>query len=212
MNIPALTMDKIQIIDYGQCNKGSVISAFKRLGTLFEVSHHPKEINEQIDKIILPGVSSFDTCVHALKKTGFWDYLKNPEKLENKKILGICAGAQILFEGSEEGNEEGLGLLEGLVKKIKPGGNIKIPHLGWNRMEANPSHPKPNLLTHVNLEKRFYFSHSYHFPKSDHSLAFVDYGCQFPVIISNESVTAIQFHPEKSYSQGLQLLKNFCTI
>ncbi len=205
-------MDKIQIIDYDQCNIGSVISAFKRLGTPFEIAHRPEEINKQIHKIILPGVSSFDTCVHALRNAGFWDCFKNPDTIKNKKILGICAGAQVLFEGSEEGEEEGLGIFKGFVKKLKPEGHVKIPHLGWNYIKANQSGPKSKLLAHVNLEKRFYFSHSYHFPKSDHTLAFVDYGYQFPVLISSEAVTAIQFHPEKSYNQGLQLLKNFCTL
>jgi glutamine amidotransferase len=164
----------------------------------------------EINKIILPGVSSFDSCIHALKKNGFYDYLKNAENLKNKKILGICAGAQVLFEGSEEGNEEGLGLLKGVIKKIKAEGDIRIPHLGWNYLQVHPSYLKHRLWDQVNLGKRFYFSHSYHFPNSDSAIAFVDYGYQFPVLISNGSVTAVQFHPEKSYHQGLQLLNNFC--
>src|SRR3990167_4136485 len=101
------TLNKLQIIDYHCCNIGSVVSALKRLEISFEIAYRPEEINTKLSKIILPGVSSFDACVHALKNKGFYDYFKDQENLRGKKILGICAGAQILFEGSEEGKEQG---------------------------------------------------------------------------------------------------------
>lgn len=205
-------MDTIVLIKQENSNVGSITSLLNRSTIPFKIVDSPHNLPESYDKLILPGVSSFDSCIKSLKRNGFYNYLKSSDTIKNKKILGICAGAQVLFEGSEEGNEEGLGIFKGFVEKLKPEGRIKIPHLGWNHIKVNPLHPQLNLLAQVNLEKRFYFSHSYHFPQSDHTLAFVDYGCQFPVLISNEAVTAVQFHPEKSYNQGLQLLKNFCAL
>ncbi|MBX9805946.1 MAG: imidazole glycerol phosphate synthase subunit HisH [Alphaproteobacteria bacterium] len=206
------TANLLQIVDYDRCNIGSVVSALKRLEIPFTIARNPDEINPDVRKIILPGVSSFDSCVHALKASGFYDYFKGAENRQGKKILGICAGAQILFEGSEEGVEEGLGIFKGIVQKIKSDGTLRIPHLGWNYIKATASHPQMSLLDHINLEKRFYFSHSFHFPQSDHSVAFVDYGYKFPILVSNGMTTAVQFHPEKSYNQGMQLLKNFLSL
>lgn len=159
--------------------------------------------------IIIPGVSSFDVAVR-----NFHDEVNTCDCFSTASyIIGICAGAQILFESSEEGIEPGLGLLSGRVKKIATNANIKVPHLGWNKIILNQNHPMAYLFDGVDLEnKKFYFSHSYRFPDSEHALAYVDYGERFPVVVAKDNIIAIQFHPEKSYEQGLQLLKNICSL
>ncbi len=202
----------VAIIDYFS-NVGALASCFLRAKLSCTIIKNSKSIQNNHQKIILPGVSSFDSCIDYLQKSYFYNYLKDHNNLTDKKLLGICAGAQILFESSEEGHGTGLGLLKGKVTKIKATGNLKVPHLGWNNLILNKNHPMAYLFDGINLEnKKFYFSHSYRFPDSEDTLAYVNYGEKFPVIVAKDNIIAIQFHPEKSYNQGLQLLKNICKL
>jgi imidazole glycerol-phosphate synthase subunit HisH len=200
----------INIFKSESCNISSIKLSLKALG--MENLRYIFSITDNLlknEKIILPGVSSFDSYISSLETN------KNREKIISikNKIIGICAGAQVLFESSEEGSELGLGLLQGRVKKIVTSSNIKVPHLGWNKVILNHSHPMAYLFDGIDLaNKKFYFSHSYRFPDSEHALAYVDYGERFPVVIAKDNLIAIQFHPEKSYKQGLQFLNNICNL
>lgn len=164
----------------------------------------------KVDTIMLPGVSSFDPYVTFLQQRQFVEDILDARLNLGVKIVGICAGAQVLFESSEEGNKSGLGFLQGRVQRIR--GHVRVPHLGWNHLIPNDNHPMRHLLDGVDLSKPFYFSHSYRFPETEHALAYVDYGERFPVIVATDQFVAIQFHPEKSYNQGVQLLKNVCQL
>lgn len=178
-------------------------SVLRTLQRLFPESALPTKETH----LIIPGVSSFDAAVFATKEA-----MIQPTSF-SQCIIGICAGAQILFESSEEGNERGLGLFPGRIKKITTNSNITVPHLGWNKVILNENHPMAHLFDGIDLEnKKFYFSHSYRFPDSEHALAYVDYGEKFPVVVAKDNLIAIQFHPEKSYGQGLQFLKNICEL
>jgi glutamine amidotransferase len=196
-------------------NSGSIERAIKAISN--QKIHFIDNLNAQYlengDKFILPGVSNFDPYMLSLKKNGFLEFSQTNTLTTKKWIIGICAGAQILFESSEEGTEKGVGLLKGKVKKINTNLGIKVPHLGWNNIILNQNHPMAHLFDGIALEnKKFYFSHSYHFPDSEDVLAYVDYGERFPAVVAKDNIIAVQFHPEKSYTQGLRFLKNICEL
>ncbi len=156
--------------------------------------------------IVIPGVSSFDSLVSNISDSD------RATILSYEYVSGICAGAQVLFESSEEGDEPGLGLLKGRVQKLDGYADVRVPHLGWNKIILNTEHPMAFLFNGIDLEhKKFYFSHSYRFPDSKDVLAYADYGERIPVVVAQNNIIAIQFHPEKSYTQGVQLLKNIFT-
>lgn len=203
----------IGIVDTQRSNLGAVASALKRLDISYTVLENSEsEHMGNFTHYLIPGVSSFDACVTALKERGFYDYFKNPGNLQGKKLMGICAGAQILFESSEEGTEKGLGLLPGRVLRLQETDGIQVPHLGWNNIIAHNGQSDIPVTNNTDYGKKFYFSHSYHFPANDFSAADCKYGKIFPVIVSNGIITAVQFHPEKSYHQGLQILRNFYSL
>jgi glutamine amidotransferase len=181
------------ILDTKSSNYNSLLKCIKR-GNLE---------NNSGKHIVIPGVSSFDSLVSNISESD-----KNTI-LSHEYISGICAGAQVLFESSEEGKELGLGLLKGRVKKLDANLGVRIPHLGWNKIIVNENHPMAYLFDGIDTQnKKFYFSHSYRFPDSKDVLAYVDYGERIPVVVAHNNIIAIQFHPEKSYNQGVQLLKN----
>ncbi|PPR78878.1 MAG: Imidazole glycerol phosphate synthase subunit HisH 1 [Alphaproteobacteria bacterium MarineAlpha2_Bin1] len=198
---------KIGIIDFGVGNINSIFSMYRYLGIKTVVVDSYNEISN-LDKIILPGVGSFDYGMASIHKKGFFDILNKKVLIEQKPILGICLGMQIITNGSEEGNEGGFGWIEGFSKKFKfdnPG--LKIPHMGWNNINKDKDH---YILSNLNTNSRFYFSHGYHVEcKNDNVIAKTDYGYSFVSIIAKENVIGVQFHPEKSHKFGMQLLKSF---
>lgn len=195
------------------CNIGSVCKALTQLNIPFITFDKANEIAEDVKAILLPGVSTYDAYIKSLKNIDLFQFIVDNYKFGHFRLIGICAGAQVLFESSEEGNERGLRLFPGRLKKIATSSNIKVPHLGWNKIVSNENHPMAHFFDGIDLtNKKFYFSHSYRFPDSEHALAYVDYGERFPVVVAKDNLIAIQFHPEKSYGQGLQLLKNICEL
>lgn len=203
----------LAILDYGVGNIGSLVSSLKRIGVMeseYCVVSDPTVL-KRCNKFILPGVGSFDHCINALKSSGFIEALHEQVILCNKPILGICAGAQIMGHSSEEGNTQGLGWIDITVRKFPESLKFRVPHLGWNEVYPIVQH---SLLSGVEPGKRFYFSHSYYFKpienmQSVNVLAKTNYNINFPCIVSSKNAYAIQFHPEKSHSQGLQVLKNY---
>ena len=194
----------LAIIDYGVGNLFSVEKAFTYLGAEVEVTNS-KEILERADQIVLPGVGAFGDCMKNLNATGLIPTIKD-QISRGKKFLGICVGLQILFESSEESPDvEGLKILEGKVKKIDAP-NLKVPHMGWNSINARDLEIFKGLKTPY-----VYFVHSYHaIPKNSETIiATTDYEENITAAVRWKNVTATQFHPEKSGDVGLQILKNW---
>lgn len=194
-------------------NINAVSAALQRCSVTFQLLNVKYQEDLVFKNILLPGVSSFDSSIERLNFGGLSNKIKQNAIEKRSNIIGICAGAQILFDSSEEGDEKGLGLLQGRVKRININSGIKVPHLGWNNIILNKGHPMAYLFDGIDIEnKKFYFSHSYCFPDSGDALAYVDYGERFPVVVAKNNIIAIQFHPEKSYNQGLKLLSNICKL
>lgn len=190
----------IAIINYEAGNLASVSNALKRLQTDFIVTNKTGDL-ESSDAVIFPGVGHARPAMQALQKHGLDVWLKQTDK----PILGICLGMQLLFDSSEEGDTEGLGLIPGRLKRFEPGTD-KIPHMGWNTFSHTKRHP---LLTELNGEQHFYYVHSYYAPVSDYTLASCHYINEFASVVGKDNVVGVQFHPEKSGDAGSRLLQNF---
>lgn len=202
----------IAIIDYGIGNLASVLNMFKKIGVRDVTITNNHKIIQEADKILLPGVGSFDAGMLNLESSGLISVL-NKKVLDDKvPTLGICLGMQLLTLRSEEGVKKGLGWIEAETIKFKldPSLKLKVPHMGWNYIHVN----KENPLVEVNNRNRFYFVHSYHvkcFNESD-SLATSNFGTDFTCMINKENIYGAQFHPEKSLKFGMKLFENFAKL
>jgi glutamine amidotransferase len=202
--------NEILIIDYGLGNIGSAVNMIKRAGGHVTVTSDRDKILKS-KKILLPGVGSFDSGMQNLNESGLTDVIK--EFIFNKEnyLFGICLGMQLLFDRSEEGICNGLGLIKGDVVKFDvTDRNMKVPHMGWNSIEVKRNSPLLNSMSN----SRFYFVHSY-FVKCLHQtdvLATTEYGLEFSSVVNHNNVFGAQFHPEKSHKYGLQLLSNFIQL
>ncbi|ABC64760.1 imidazole glycerol phosphate synthase subunit HisH [Erythrobacter litoralis] len=205
----------IGIIDYGICNVGSVRNMLRRSGILASCISSPDEM-DACDRIILPGVGHFSAGMANLEKGGWIDPIRHAALKQRKPILGICLGMQLLAHHSEEGDCEGLGLLDMDVKhfdRSRLGPRLPIPHMGWSEVDADHDHP----LTHSELpeKQRFYFVHSLHVvPRSEkvQALFWCNYGYPFVAGCARDNVMGVQFHPEKSHMFGVEILTNFAGI
>lgn len=195
----------IAIVDYGMGNLRSVENALDSL-SIKSIITDDKELILNSDGIILPGVGAFPDAIDNIKKSGLDTILRKAVE-EDKFLLGICLGMQLLFEESDEGkNSKGLGFLKGRIEKIK--GDLKIPHMGWNSLVYNRKSP---ILSDVDEGSYVYFVHSYYAEIDEENIlnAYVDYGVKIPGVVSKENIYGLQFHPEKSGDIGLKMLKNF---
>lgn len=202
----------IVIVDYGMGNLGSVVNMIKRIGAKAIIANNISEI-EKADKIILPGVGSFDSAVKNICKRNFVEVL-NYLALEKKiPLLGICLGMQLLMESSEEGQKSGLSFIKGRAINFKNQieASLKIPHMGWNNVYISN---KNDLNNNIEGEIKFYFVHSYYVKVESevNSMFKCDYGLNFDAGIWNNNIFGVQFHPEKSHKFGLQLFKNFAVL
>ena len=198
----------ILLLDAGTGNLHSVYHTLQSLGANVTVGDSP-ELIPLAERIILPGVGSFERFMEGLNQKGLTSPIKQFIS-NNRPLLGICVGMQALFEMSEEmGQYQGLGILTGRVKYFQSEmGNIKIPHTGWNQLWFHKTNP---LLQKINSGDYVYFNHSYYCDPavSKNIVATTDYGINFCSIIQAGNLFGVQFHPEKSQNVGLQLLKNF---
>jgi imidazole glycerol-phosphate synthase subunit HisH len=199
------------IVDYNAGNIRSVERALSSLKAPFILSKKPSDL-ALCDKLIFPGVGDAAYAMEQLKLTGFDSFLRE-WALAGKPLVGICLGSQIIFEHSEEGDTECLGILKGTIRHFesvwKEHTALKVPHMGWNNLSyVNGGSP---LFNGVPANKDFYFVHSYLIQPADSSIikATADYGCAVPACVSCGSVTAFQFHPEKSGLAGMQILRNY---
>jgi glutamine amidotransferase len=194
------------VIDYSVGNVKSVCNAFWHIGCEAELSRDPAVI-EKAAGLVLPGVAAFGYAMDALGAAA------GPVKqavAAGKPILGICVGHQLLFdESSEYGPHQGLGLIEGKVVPIPPGQTV--PHMGWNLVELPAD---MDLFAGLGPAKHFYFAHSFYTQVSDKEAkcAYTDYGVPLTAAVQKANVYGVQFHPEKSAKQGLQVLRNFYAI
>ncbi len=200
----------IKIVDYGMGNLRSVQKAFERIGADAQVVSQPADV-AGADKLVLPGVGAFRDGIGQLKRTGL-DRPVREHIAADKPFLGICLGLQLLFDVSyEDGQWEGLGVLPGAVVRFADQADLKIPHMGWNSLEfAKPA----RIFEGVPEGSSVYFVHSYFAVPQDESViaARTEHGTRFVSAIAKNNLFATQFHPEKSQSVGLRLLKNFATL
>ncbi len=197
----------IVIIDYGMGNLRSVEKALEKVGAEVKVSRDPEDLRKA-DRMVLPGVGAFGDAMSNLEKRGLIDVLKE-EVAAGKPFLGICLGLDLLFEESDEhGLHAGLGLLPGRVELLPTG--LKIPQIGWNQVSVRK---QSRLLEGIPDGTSFYFVHSYAVVPSEESdiLCTTEYGCTFVSAVERGNIAAFQFHPEKSSSLGLQILRNFAS-
>lgn len=196
------------IIDYGLGNLGSIYNMLDVIGEDPIITDNPKKLHE-CDRLILPGVGSFDAGMKNLEEKSLINCL-NKEVNEGKPILGICLGMQLLGRKSEEGSSAGLCFIPFDTVKFSFYGNtkLKIPHMGWDIVSFTQEN---KLLSDITGKQRYYFVHSY-YAKCDSEknvLMMCDYGYEFAASVVNENVYGVQFHPEKSHDFGMRLLKNF---
>jgi len=200
----------IVIIDYGMGNLSSVKNALNFLGLESKISSDEDDIRNA-KGLILPGVGAFPDAMETIERLSL-DKIIKEEVAKNKPLLGICLGMQLLFENGFEGLErKGLGLLKGSIVKMKDDkkNNIKIPHIGWNNLIYNK---KDELFNYIEEGKFVYYVHSYFVQgyNDDDLVAYSEYGeNKIPGVVRCKNVMGAQFHPEKSGTVGLNILKNF---
>ncbi len=207
-------MTDIAVVDYGMGNLRSVAKALRFVAPdrTITVSDDPDRIREA-ERVVLPGQSAMPDCMRSLDDSGLRDVVV--EASRTRPFLGICLGMQMLFETSEEGPTQGLGVLSGTVDRFRDekmslpsGARLKVPHMGWSPVCQMRRHP---LWSGIEDGARFYFAHSYHPHPADADVTagITEYPTAFTCAIGRANIFATQFHPEKSHRAGLQLLANF---
>ncbi|WP_413160131.1 imidazole glycerol phosphate synthase subunit HisH [Capilliphycus salinus ALCB114379] len=201
-------MAVIAVIDYDMGNLHSACKGLEKAGANPKITDSSAEI-QQADAVVLPGVGSFDPAMQHLTSRNLVEPIKNVIAA-GVPFLGICLGLQILFEKSEEGNEAGIGIFAGTVQRFKSEPGLTIPHMGWNQLQLT----QPHLPVWKNLDENpwVYFVHSYYVAPAYPQInaATITHGSQtVTAAVAHQNVMAVQFHPEKSSTAGLQMLSNF---
>jgi len=190
----------IGIIKYKAGNLASVTNALGRLGAEFIISDDPSEL-EKADGIIFPGVGHAGAAMDDLRSRDLDIWLKQTKK----PVLGICLGMQLLYESSEEGETQTLGIIPGRLKKFDSS-KAKVPHMGWNQFNPLQKHP---LINGIDNKQFLYYVHGFYAPSNDHTLASCKYIRDFAAVVAKDNFMGVQFHPEKSGQVGSLLLQNF---
>lgn len=199
----------IGIIDYGVGNIKAFANIYKSLNFEHKIVQKVKDI-DGVKGFILPGVGSFDHAMDRLNNSGLREELEKAVLEKEIPVLGICVGMQMLANTSDEGSSQGLGWIDGVVKKFSREilGNMPLPHMGWNEIEISKKCP---LLMDLEEKPKFYFLHSFYFccNKKDDEISTASYGRDFTCIVRHKNIFGVQCHPEKSHHNGIKLLKNF---
>lgn len=203
----------ISIVNYGSGNIAAIAN-------LLRLSNLPHEIADdaaalkKADRILLPGVGAFDPTLDLFRRSGLEEMLRE-RTAAGAALLGICVGMQVLADSSEEGKVKGLGFVPGRVRRFDPQtipGPSKVPHMGWNTIRArNNDHP---LIRNTDASLGFYFLHSYYFEcaNAEDVIAETDHGRSFSCVVGRGRIFGIQFHPEKSHHNGVQIFRNFMEV
>lgn len=205
-----MSPSEVCVIDYGLGNLRSVENGLRAIGAACRFVRTPAQV-ASAGRLLLPGVGSFNAGMRNLRESGLADAIRNAAG-KGMPLLGICLGMQLLVSRGDEGGEAaGLGLIRGEVRRFAALPDLRIPHMGFNEVEVLARSP---LFDDIADRSDFYFVHSYHVIVADvaDSLATATHGERFLAAIRRGNVFGTQFHPEKSQSQGLQLLKNFCKV
>jgi glutamine amidotransferase len=198
----------IGLVDYGSGNLRSVERALEHSGALVKHILRPSDA-AGCTALVVPGVGSFGDCAAQLRGAGLWDFIRD-WLAADRPYLGICLGYQLLFESSEESpGVDGFGALKGKVVHFPKEGGLKIPHMGWNQLHIAKPHDR--LMRELGTDPDFYFVHSYYPVPGDESVvtSTCRYGVEFAASVTRGNVSAVQFHPEKSQTLGLAMLRNF---
>lgn len=181
------------IIDYNAGNITSLANAIESLGGEYQISSDA-EVIRKAKRVLFPGQGHIGQVMKKLEELKLVEVIRNLQQ----PFLGICVGMQLLFESSEEGDTQGLGILPGTVRRFSSELNLKVPHVGWNTVREKNEY--------------FYFVHSYYCPINSFTIGTAEYGIPFSAIVQKENFFGTQFHPEKSGKAGLQFLQNFLTL
>lgn len=203
----------ITIVDYGLGNIQAFANIYKRLGVPVTFARTADDLAGSTH-IILPGVGAFDWAMERLEVSGMRSTLDRLVLEDRKHILGICVGMQMMARRSDEGSAAGLCWFDAEVKRfdeINIQGRTHLPHMGWNDVQPLDT---LGLFQEIGADASFYFLHSYYFEPNDTAdiLAYTEYGNRFACAVQRQNIYGVQFHPEKSHSWGIQLLKNFADL
>lgn len=201
----------ITIVDYGLGNVNAFLNVYRRLNVAARTATRADDLHDAA-KVILPGVGAFDHAMARLTQSGMRNALDEAVLRRRVPVLGVCVGMQMLGRDSDEGRLPGLGWIDGRVQSLASlAATRPVPHMGWN--DARPvAHQR--LFDRLDSPARFYFLHSYYFhcDRAEDAIALADYGGEFACAVGAGNVYGVQFHPEKSHHNGVQLLKNFAGI
>jgi len=203
----------IAIIDYGSGNIAAIANIYKQLKVPYVITNDLGEL-AKADRYVLPGVGAFDATMRYLNDSGLVATLNEQVLVKRKKVFGICVGMQVLAESSDEGSLAGLGWIRGRVRAIDASlipASPKLPHMGWNSVVPKADAP---LFAGVDAEQGFYFLHSYYFDAADAAdvTATVHYGKELPCAVAHGNAFGMQFHPEKSHTNGVAVFRNFAEL
>lgn len=204
-------MAEVAVIDYDMGNLHSACKGLEKAGAVPTITNSAERILNA-DAVVLPGVGAFDPAMRHIRELNLEETIKRAIAL-GKPFLGICLGLQILFDGSAEGTEKGLGIVPGIVRRFKSEPNITIPQMGWNQLQL--TQPQNQLWQGLPPEPYVYFVHSFYVEPLDPKVnaATVTHGSQtVTAAIARGNLMAVQFHPEKSSDNGLKILSNFVTL
>ena len=206
-------MARVTIVDYGLANLRSVVNAFEYFDAEVELAKDGDALMKA-ERIVLPGVGAFDAGMRGLRERGHEAGLREAVLKRGIPYFGICLGMQFLLQGSEEGDEPGLGFIPGICKKFPEGAGLpKVPHIGWHDLAFSGN---GRLFAGLIEAPDVYFVHSYFVPAEDATnqaaSAFCDYGVRFVAALERDNIFACQFHPDKSQTAGMKMIENFLRL